>query len=288
MGGLDIFATKINNLNNIYIVNVGEPVNSKQDDFSFIINEDSKKGFFASNRDGGIGSDDIYIFNENEEVVLHCNPIIEGVVKENETGEFLVGAEIILFNSENEIVAKTTSGAGGVFVLKSSCVDGKFKLQGSKEEYENSEKAFAITNLENTSGIEIILAKVIKHPSVGTDLLKYLNLSPIYFDLDKSEIRPDAVATLKSVIEFINQYPNINIVVKSHTDVTASDEYNRKLSERRAKTTIAYLEANGVVKGRLTGQGFGEIQLLNKCISKKKCKDSQHQINRRSEFIVIE
>tara|TARA_R110000764_G_scaffold155226_1_gene243072 strand:- start:347 stop:808 length:462 start_codon:yes stop_codon:yes gene_type:complete len=152
----------------------------------------------------------------------------------------------------------------------------------------NGEKTFNIINSEDFDGVEIILDKVVKRPIVGVDLIKYLNLSPIYFDLDKSEIRTDAVVTLKSVINFINQYPDINIEVRSHTDASASEAYNRKLSELRAKATIAYLESNGVIQGRLTGHGFGETQLLNDCLIKKKCEDTQHQINRRSEFIVIE
>jgi outer membrane protein OmpA-like peptidoglycan-associated protein len=288
LGGLDIFASKLDDLTAPYIVNVGEPINSLQDDFSFIIDEESRKGFFASSREGGIGSDDIYSFTENKKIVLRCNPIIEGLVREKESGELLVGAEVTLYNNKNEVVAKTSSGNEGAFSLKSSCVDGQFKLEGSKEDYVNGEKTFNILNSEDFDGLEIILDKVIKRPIVGVDLIKYLNLSPIYFDLDKSEIRADAVVTLKSVINFINKYPNINIEVRSHTDASASEAYNRKLSERRAKATIAYLEANGVIQGRLTGHGFGEEQLLNDCVTKKKCEDAQHQINRRSEFIVIE
>lgn len=288
LGGLDIFATRINDLNNIYIVNVGEPVNSKQDDFSFIINEYTRKGFFASNRNGGIGSDDIYSFYEKEEIILSCNSTVEGVVTEKNSDKFLIGAKINLFNSENEIVAKTVSGNDGVFTLKSSCLDGQFKLEGSKEEYENSEKAFTITNLENTNGIEVMLTKIIKRPSVGTDLIKYLNLSPIYFDLDKSEIRTDAVITLQHVIEFINKYPDIKIEVRSYTDASAGENYNKKLSERRAKSTIDYLELQGVDKGSVVGRGYGESILLNECIAKEKCNDAEHQINRRSEFVVIE
>lgn len=287
LGGLDIFATRINDMNNFYIVNVGEPVNSKQDDFSFIIDEESRKGFFASNRDGGIGSDDIYSFNEVEEIVLSCNPLIEGVVKDKDSREPLVGAEIILFSSTNEIIAKTISGEGGVFKLKSSCIDGEFKVVGTKNDFENGEEFFTIFNLEDKIGLEVVLAKVVEQPTVGTDLIKYLNLSPIYFDLDKSEIRPDAVASLNKVIEFIKEYPTIKIDVRSHTDASASDQYNIKLSERRAKATIAYLVANGIGEDRLSGQGFGETQLLNDCVTKAECNDDQHQINRRSEFIVV-
>jgi outer membrane protein OmpA-like peptidoglycan-associated protein/tetratricopeptide (TPR) repeat protein len=288
LGGLDIFASKIDDLTAPYIVNVGEPINSLQDDFSFIIDEESRKGFFASSREGSIGSDDIYSFTENKKIVLRCNPIIDGWVKNKETGEPLVGAAVTLFNSKNEVIANTVSENAGVFSLKSSCNDDDFTLKISKAEYENDVNKFTVLNSKDVTGIEITLSKIIKKPSVGTDLLTYLNLAPIHFDLDKSEIRPDAISTLTSVIEFINKYPDINIEVKSHTDASASENYNIKLSERRAKATIAYLIAHGIKEGKVKGHGFGETQLLNDCTSKNKCDDAKHQINRRSEFIVIE
>tara|TARA_R110002051_G_scaffold70772_1_gene127536 strand:- start:95793 stop:97745 length:1953 start_codon:yes stop_codon:yes gene_type:complete len=288
LGGLDIFATKIDDLKALYIVNVGEPVNSLQDDFSFIIDEASRKGFFTSSRDGGIGSDDIYSFTENEKIVLRCNPKVEGTVKDNETGEPIVGAKITMHNSKGEAIANTVSEKDGLFYMQSSCVDGDFILKASTPEYENGENKLVILNSKDVNGIEIKLSKIEDRPDIGTDLITYLNLAPIHFDLDKAIIRPDAISTLTSVIEFINKYPDINVEVRSHTDASAADMYNKNLSEKRAKSTIAYLIDHGIKVGKVNGLGFGETQLLNDCTSKEKCEDVKHQINRRSEFIVIE
>jgi len=74
----------------------------------------------------------------------------------------------------------------------------------------------------------------------------------------------------------------------SHTDSRGSDEYNLKLSERRAKSTAQWIAAQGIDLSRITYKGYGETQLINKCINGAKCTDIEHEENRRSEFIVLE
>ncbi|MGF1558639.1 MAG: OmpA family protein [Flavobacteriaceae bacterium] len=288
LGGLDIFATSMEDIGNLNIVNVGKPVNSEQDDFSFIINEETKKGFFASNRHGGKGSDDIYSFIENEEIDLICNTLVNGVIKDKETGEPLEGASIAIVNSSNEIVSQTTSGSDGSFALDGDCRDGDYNLVASKEDYNEGSKMFAVLSSNDTEGVELNLVKTLKRASVGTDLIKFLDLEPVYFDLDKADIRPDAAATILKILAYMKAFPDLKVQVQSHTDVKASTSYNYRLSQRRAENTIAYLVANGVDSHRIPGQGFGKTKLINECSTRESCPDEKHQENRRSEFIVIE
>jgi len=288
LGGLDVFATRISDLENIYIVNVGKPVNSEEDDFSFIINEETGKGFFASSRDGGQGSDDIYGFTENEKIDLSCNTSVQGIVKDQETGEPLGGAKIAIFNSQSQIVAETVSGNDGSFTLDGDCKDGDYKLVASKEDYNDGDKMFAVVSANDTNGVEVALEKTIRQAPVGTNLISYLGLNPIYFDLDKAAIRPDASRTMEKVIAYMNEFPTLKVQVQSHTDVKNSESYNNRLSERRAKNTVAYLIANGIDEARISGKGFGEQQLTNGCTTRESCSDEKHQENRRSEFIVVE
>lgn len=288
LGGLDVFATSISDLENIYIVNTGKPVNSEEDDFSFIINQETRKGFFASNRDGGQGSDDIYGFTENEKIDLSCNTIVEGIVKDQETGEPLAGAKVAIFNSESQVVAETVSGNDGSFTLDGDCRDGDYKLVASKEDYNDGDKMFAVVSANDTNGVEVTLEKTNKQAPVGTNLIAHLGLEPIYFDLDKSAIRPDASQTIQKVIAYMNEYPELNVQVQSHTDSKNSESYNIRLSERRAKKTVVHLIENGIDETRISGKGFGETQLTNECTTRKSCSDEKHQENRRSEFIVVE
>ena len=288
LGGLDIFATDLSDMENSYIVNVGKPVNSEEDDFSFIINDETRKGFFASNREGGQGSDDIYGFIENEKLDLSCSTVVQGVVKDAETGAPLTGAKVFILKRSNELVAETISESDGSFVLEGDCKDGDYKLVASKEDYNGGEKMFAVAGANDMTDVEITLEKTVTVAEVGTNLVQHLGLKPIYFDLDKAAIRPDASSTLERIMAYMNEYSQLKVQVQSHTDVTNSDAYNLALSEKRAKNTVAYLVANGVDSSRVSGVGFGESQLTNDCTTRESCTDERHQENRRSEIMVVE
>ena len=112
----------------------------------------------------------------------------------------------------------------------------------------------------------------------------------IYFDLDKSNIRPDAALELAKILDVMEQYPTMKIDVRSHTDCRQTAKYNAALSDRRAKSTRAWLVSKGIAKDRLTGKGYGESQLVNDCgcepTNESNCTEEQHQANRRSEFII--
>ncbi|PKA97052.1 outer membrane protein OmpA-like peptidoglycan-associated protein [Flavobacteriaceae bacterium MAR_2009_75] len=288
LGGLDIFAVQVENDETSEVLNIGKPVNSEQDDFSFIINESSGIGFFASNRAGGQGGDDIYSLQENVPLDFSCSTVVSGTIKGEDGFNALSDARVSIMNSKNEVVATTTSDENGNFTLDGNCEDGEYKLIASKSDYDDVEKMFATVNSGNTNDIKIVLKKSIKQAPTGTNLIVFLNLRPIYFDLDKDIIRPDASDTMQKVIDYMKQFPTVKVQVQSHTDSKASTAYNKNLSERRAKNTVTYLVANGIEESRITGKGFGESQLTNDCKSRKSCPDERHQENRRSEFIVIE
>ncbi|WP_396193167.1 OmpA family protein, partial [Flavobacterium sp.] len=108
--------------------------------------------------------------------------------------------------------------------------------------------------------------------------------------LDKSFIRPDAAFELSKILDLMNENPTMEIDVRSHTDCRQTAAYNAALSDRRAKSTIAWLVSKGIAKSRLTGKGYGESQLVNDCgcepTNQSNCSEEQHQANRRSEFII--
>ncbi|WP_209404577.1 OmpA family protein [Pseudozobellia sp. WGM2] len=288
LGGLDIFAVQVENDETSEVLNIGKPVNSEQDDFSFIINENSGIGFFASNRAGGQGGDDIYSLQENVPLDFSCSTVVSGTIKGEDGFNALSDARVSIMNSKNEVVATTTSDENGNFTLDGNCEDGEYKLIASKSDYDDVEKMFATVNSGDINDIKIVLKKSIKQAPKGTNLIVFLNLRPIYFDLDKDIIRPDASDTMQKVIDYMKQFATVKVQVQSHTDSKASTAYNKNLSERRAKNTVTYLVANGIEESRITGKGFGESQLTNDCKSRESCPDERHQENRRSEFIVIE
>lgn len=117
--------------------------------------------------------------------------------------------------------------------------------------------------------------------------LVILNTAPIYFDNDKFDIRKDAAIELKKVVGILNKYPELIIELRAHTDAKADDEYNLKLSKKRARASIQWMLNRGVEPSRITGKGFGETQLVNNCSNGINCSEKEHQLNRRTEFVVI-
>ncbi len=122
---------------------------------------------------------------------------------------------------------------------------------------------------------------------VGADIGKLVDIEPIYFDLGKSKIRPDAAKELDKIVEVMKENPNMIIELGSHTDARGSDAFNLKLSDKRAKASAEYITSQGISSDRITGKGYGETQLINQCTNGVKCSEEQHQINRRTEFKVI-
>jgi outer membrane protein OmpA-like peptidoglycan-associated protein len=118
-------------------------------------------------------------------------------------------------------------------------------------------------------------------------LLK-IKIGIIYFDLDKSFIRNDAAIELNKIVLLMTQYPKMVIKIESHTDARNSDAYNLSLSDRRAKSTKEYIANQGINASRIeSAKGYGESQLINNCADGVSCSEAEHQLNRRSEFIIV-
>lgn len=135
--------------------------------------------------------------------------------------------------------------------------------------------------------LNMVLGKVL----VGQDLAKMIEIKPIYFDLGKSKIRPDAALELDKVVKVMKEYPNMYIELGAHTDCRGAAAANKKLSDSRAKASAAYIIKAGKFKNdRVVGKGYGESKLLNACgcegKTESKCSEQEHAINRRTEFIV--
>ena len=126
---------------------------------------------------------------------------------------------------------------------------------------------------------------------VGTDIGKLIDINPIYFDLNKSNIRPDAATELDKIVKVMKENPTIEIELQSHTDCRASKAYNQALSDRRAKSSAKYVQEHIDRASRIYGKGYGESQLVNKCecegSKKVPCTEEEHQQNRRTEFKIV-
>ncbi|KQB41405.1 OmpA family protein [Flavobacterium aquidurense] len=285
LGGLDIFVAKIKEDSTFdQVQNIGEPVNTKFDDFAFIIDSNTRKGFFSSNKEGGIGNDDIYKFTETRK--LDCEKKLSGTVLDAKTNEVLGDAKVMLLDDKFQQISEVVSGTDGTYNFDVKC-NKTYSVRVAKKDYETNENTITIQPSNDKAELNVKLDKQIEQIGVGTDLAKTLNIPIIYFDLDKSFITERAAFELEKVLAVMKQYPNIKIDVRSHTDSRQTEKYNMILSNKRAKSTIEWLVKQGISADRMSGKGYGESQLKNNCSDNVACTEEEHQLNRRSEFVIV-
>jgi outer membrane protein OmpA-like peptidoglycan-associated protein/tetratricopeptide (TPR) repeat protein len=266
LGAMDVFKVNLND--NSDAMNIGLPVNSEKDDFAFSYNTTHKVGFFSSNRDG---VDNIYIADPI------CGVQATVTVKDAKTGKLLQAATVAMIDAKLELVGKAETSENGESVFKVDC-DMQYAVQASRLGYENG-----VGTMEKSEGGKtsiIVSLEPIKPIITETEVI----LEPIFFEFDKSNITEQGATELNKLIEVMNEYPEMVIFAKSHTDNRGGDKYNMNLSERRAKTTVQYVVSKGISKERITGQGFGESEPKVDC---KKCTEEEHSKNRRSEFMIV-
>ena len=287
LGGLDLFVTKPYD-DKAIIHNLGEPINSSKDDFGFTVDDNTLRGFLSSNRKtGALGSDDIFGFVQEELPEPTCDVALTGVITDKETGELLPEAIVQLYNEENDLLEEVEVDENAVYKFSLTCQEG-YIVRAVEPRYFGEERIVNAPNKDKvTLQEDMALERRLTEIQVGDDLAELLNLSPIYFDYDKYNIRPDAAIELARVISVMKRIPTLVISARSHTDSRGHDSYNLKLSDNRAKSTVEYIISQGIESSSISGEGYGETQLVNKCSNGVKCSDEEHQLNRRSEFIVL-
>ncbi len=291
LGGLDVFVALIQNNASIDLIqNLGEGVNSPKDDFAYLIDTKSRRGFFTSNRDSGQGYDDIYKFLETRKLELVCTQSLAGVVIDSGTQQPLAQAKLSLYDSNFVLISTTISDESGKYNFAVEC--GKtYQIRAEKPDYSTSEQRVVIPNESGKTEKNIQLESTKEKIVIGDDLAKKFKIKMIYFDLGKYDIKPKAELELSKILQAMLDNPTMKIDVRSHTDCRQSAKNNMILSDNRVKSTIAWLIKKGISSDRLTGRGYGESQLVNGCAceptSKSSCTEEEHQLNRRSEFIIM-
>ena len=272
-GLLDVFVVDLQNQEKIY--NLGEPINSNLDDFSFTISsEDISEGFVASNRPGGKGSDDIY------QLSMLAPLVLKGTVTDSINGKLIANATVRLMDENEQQIAFLKTDSVGYYEMEIRR-DVKYPIEAKHIKYD--QKLGIVNTFEMDDQTELV-HDIELSPINDVEYLAEIN--KIYFDFDKHNIRPDAAAELDKLVNLMkNEYPELVIEIGSHTDRRGSLEYNRRLAERRAQSTYDYLVQHGIAPERIvTYKGYGEEQPEIDC---NNCNEVQHQLNRRSIFKVV-
>ena len=313
-GGIDVYATKLAGFQPAP-VNLNAPINTASDDYAFIINKETRKGYLSSNREAGKGDDDIFSFTEEETVEFTCLQVVTGEVRDKNTTNLLPGAEVVLSDKDGNMLESVVVGEDGVFRFEVTC-ESDYKLDGKKVEYTSQSKSFTTSNeadkelklliLLGTGDINFVAGNNGDGTQEGGEDIKpeglpdvlpddivkkgpnyVINIDPIYFDLNSSYLSKQAKTELQKVVDLMNKYPAMIIESASHTDSRAPEGYNLWLSDKRAKSTVSYIIGRGIDEDRITGKGYGESRILNGCVDDADCTELQHQQNRRTEFVII-
>lgn len=266
-GGMDIYVMDMEKGTDA--MNVGMPVNSPQDDISFTFNKAKNIGFFASNRSG---VDQLYTATP----VCGVEAIV--FVKDANTGQPLASAKVAILDEKNNVIETRTTGADGKITYAIDC-DRAYTVQVAAEGYENNTFPIAKTNggTVNIDASMSPIAKIITEEAVV--------LSDIFFEFNKSNITREAAFELDKLVEAMKSKPEMVIMVKAHADSRGSDQYNMRLTDRRAKSTVQYIISKGIAKNRISGKGYGESEPKVNCGDN--CTEEQHAQNRRSEFLIV-
>ena len=372
-GALDIFVSDIHNNSYSKASNVGLPVNSAYDDFAFYMDSDTKDGYFSSDRPNGIGKDDIYSFKETKELLIEdCKQYIAGIITDTDSHLALENATVILKNTDNIELERTTTATDGKFSFSIAC-ESKYSLLVSKDNYTENSKSLVISkerNKTNDGSMEIRSLEIIKKEeqlvaeklkaaelaaleqkreadaiafkerkkeeaialeskrlaelaaiqqlkadkliadkkqkelaeakkkertaaivAAEKDVVKdkerlIIKTDPIYFDYNMWYIRKESKKILNRVVELMNKYPEMVVEIGSHTDNRGNAKFNATLSQKRADATRDYILEQGIPKNRIQAKGYGESVPIVKCVPDDSCDEEQHELNRRSEFVI--
>ena len=311
MGGYDIFKAYLNPDGSwSQPVNLGYPINSGADDFSFIVDKAAKsksgvirEGFFVSSRQGS-GKDDIYKYQELKpklkvpEKPVEVKKIVfitvntytpefntpddpnSGTIGRKPLGTCLIN---IIDDNGERLISNNTDGNG--FFVSEVPNNKDLKIVGAKAGYLNAVQTFSTKNLsfDSTSNTTTINLKL-SLDKIYED--KEIIIDNIYYDYDKWDIKEDAKPALDYLAGLMKDNPQIKIQLSSHTDCRGDEAYNLELSQKRAQSVVDYLINKDIPASRLVAKGYGESMLLETCICEK-CTEQQHQTNRRTTFKIV-
>lgn len=308
LGGLDIFVASRSG-DEIQIEHLGIPVNSVGDDFGLFLS-DVTQGYFSSNRVGGKGDDDIYYFESTGSEDRWWSNEITITESTEPVKVALYHLRTQILNARNKPIANAkvgvkrngeiqpvmfTDAKGYVEIIDLNPAD-QISFNASKEKFLTKRSEFLMDGrdipkqllkkelTDTTFDHKIILGQA----EVGEEIGALFDVNPIYYDLDKSTIRPDAAVELDKIVQVLKDNPDISIELGSHTDARASASYNMKLSQRRAESAVKYIIEHGIEAARIKAKGYGETQLINGCSDGVDCSEEAHQENRRTEFKITD
>lgn len=293
LGGLDVYMVPSQDLFT-KPVNIGVPLNSKYDDFSFVINGKTRRGYFTSNRPEGKGGDDLYAFTQ-ETAIKSCTQTIEGIVKDTDTDLIVKDAIVNIFDDKGQWLNRFSTGGDGKFLIKLNKCNKNYKIEASKKYYSKDYSDIIYSPDKKTHQLSLYIEKEDlvtineekKKDKLIPDGITTLDVKSIDFLLNKYEIRLKSAEELNKVVAIMKENPTMIVEFSAHTDSRGPDDWNMELSIKRAEEVVHYIVNKGIAYNRIYGRGYGETRPLNHCINDVECTEKEYIVNRRTEFTIL-
>lgn len=276
LGSKDLFISRLDTAGNWALPeNLGYPINTYGEESGLTINASGTKAFFSSNNFSGFGGFDIYSFDLPKNIRPVPVNYVKGIVYDDETKERLSAlVDIIDVKEGKSIHISMSDKVDGSFLVTLS--NGKeYSLNVAKKGYLFYSENFSIE--KNQIGTPIILDVPLQKIAVG----KKMVLKNIFFDSNKYDLKPESVAELQKLIDFLKENPKTQIEISGYTDNIGDNQSNLILSQNRSKAVFTYLTEHGIDASRLTYKGYGAASP----IADNKTAEGR-ALNRRTEFLV--
>lgn len=231
-----------------------------------------------------MGKKDSVVVIEMVEQIRAC--IVQGTISDKITGAPIDSAYLVITRlGSSDTLFHLFTAADGFYRYISLPANQTFVLSVIRNGYfaQNIQLKTGVCKATKAVLYDYLRDFVLEPIIIG----KAFKIDNIYFDLNKWNIRKDAAKELDKIVKILEDNPEIIIELSSHTDARGNDASNELLSDRRAKSSVAYIISKGISSSRITAKGYGETRLVNRCGNNVKCSEKEHQENRRTEFQVV-
>jgi len=276
-GGYDIFYSNLVDGEWQEPVNLGNPVNTIQDQVSLFISSDGSKGYYShEERESGRRRSYLYSFDMPQALKkIPFTSYVKGRVLDSKTLEPL-RASVSLYDiaKEDELVEQVVSDpVTGEYFL--SLTDGfEYALYADRKGYLFNTETFRKDRSNSPIEVDILLSPI----EEGARTI----LNNIFFDFDSDRIKNESMSEINNIVAFLNANPDMKIVVEGHTDNVGQDAYNMDLSNRRAKSVKQSLVKKGINSERISFEGYGSTRPLA-----DNTTEQNRAQNRRIEFRIL-
>ncbi|PRX57759.1 OmpA family protein [Flagellimonas meridianipacifica] len=291
LGGMDIYQSTIETGDGFSIpVNLGSGINSVHDDFGMVIRNEGAGllGYFASNRKGGKGGDDIYGFRVEEKPGLKTITVKGRVVKAYDSTENINNASVQLLGASGEVLKETISDLNGKYRLEIPWQDS-ITIRSTKNRFSSFVKNLKgeeiETVLKTDYNIGLALYDDLVEEREGQKVVKF---QKFFFGRGRTNLDASITVELDKVVDFINNFPSAQLRIETYTDSRGGNSTNFRLTQARSDAVKKYLIDNGVPASNiLYSLGYGEQKILNNCTNGVYCLEVLHRRNQRTLIVVL-